>query len=73
MFVCSCFAVSDMTVQAAIDDGASTVDAVTRSCRAGGDCGACHAMIEDMIEADTEAYNERSQRVHLPCIGQRAA
>jgi bacterioferritin-associated ferredoxin len=50
MYVCICKAVTDKTVQAAIDDGADTVEAVTRACRAGGDCGSCHDMIEGMIE-----------------------
>lgn len=50
MFVCVCKAVSQAEVEKAIDDGASTVEEVTRSCRAGGDCGACHQTIEDLIE-----------------------
>jgi bacterioferritin-associated ferredoxin len=50
MFVCSCKAISAAEVEKTIDEGASTVEEVTRSCRAGGDCGACHQMIEDMIE-----------------------
>jgi bacterioferritin-associated ferredoxin len=73
MFVCSCFAVSDSTIEAAIEDGAATIAAVTRSCRAGGDCGACHAMIEDLIEAAAESSCSRSKRIHLPRIGMRAA
>ena len=50
MFVCVCHAVSDKEVRSAIDAGATTREAVTRACRAGGDCGACHQTIEDMIE-----------------------
>lgn len=42
-------AVSDKTVRETIANGAQTVDEVTKGCRAGGDCGACHDMIEDMI------------------------
>jgi bacterioferritin-associated ferredoxin len=51
MYVCVCFAVTDQQVQSAIDGGATTVEQVTRACRAGGDCGSCHGMIETMIEA----------------------
>jgi bacterioferritin-associated ferredoxin len=50
MFVCICRAVTEQQVAAAIESGASSREAVSRACRAGGDCGACHATIEDMIE-----------------------
>jgi len=50
MYVCVCFAVTDVEVRAAIADGASSVGEVTRACRAGGDCGSCHGMIETMLE-----------------------
>lgn len=51
MYVCVCNAVTDKEVEAAIEGGAHTRLEVTRACGAGGDCGACHAMIEDMVEA----------------------
>lgn len=57
MFVCVCRAVPQDVVRETIADGAHTREAVTRACRAGGDCGACHQMIEDMIED------------HLECAG----
>jgi bacterioferritin-associated ferredoxin len=50
MYVCVCKAVTSSEVQAAIDRGASSVGEVTRACRAGGDCGTCHARIDQMIE-----------------------
>jgi len=50
MYVCVCKAVTDKEVEAAIDEGAHTVDQVTATCQAGGDCGSCRGMIEDMIE-----------------------
>ncbi len=50
MWVCICNAVAAPEVTAAIDEGAVTRDAVTKACGAGGDCGACHRMIEEMIE-----------------------
>ena len=51
MYVCCCNAVTDREVAEAIDAGARSRAEVTRSCGAGGDCGACHATIEGMIEA----------------------
>jgi bacterioferritin-associated ferredoxin len=54
MFVCVCMAVPQSVVEGVIADGAHSREAVTRACRAGGDCGACHGMIDDMIEAHLE-------------------
>jgi bacterioferritin-associated ferredoxin len=54
MYVCCCRAVTDREVARVIDEGAGSVDAVTRACGAGGDCGACRGMIEDMIEDRAE-------------------
>jgi bacterioferritin-associated ferredoxin len=50
MYVCVCLAVTDQEVERVIDDGATTREEVTRVCKAGGDCGACHGHIETMIE-----------------------
>jgi bacterioferritin-associated ferredoxin len=55
MYVCVCLAVTESEVDAAIVGGAHTREAVTRSCRAGGDCGACHHMIEQKIEDHLES------------------
>ena len=52
MFVCVCFAVTESEVRETIACGARTREAVTRACRAGGDCGACHGMIRDLIEEE---------------------
>ena len=54
MYVCVCLAVTDAQVQAAIETGAITREDVTRACKAGGDCGACHGMIRQMIEDHIE-------------------
>jgi bacterioferritin-associated ferredoxin len=54
MYVCVCLAVTEAEVEAAIAGGAVTREAVTRACRAGGDCGACHGMIESKIEDHLE-------------------
>jgi len=58
MYVCVCMAVTEAEVDATIQAGAVTREAVTRACRAGGDCGACHQMIEDKIEDHLEACAE---------------
>ena len=55
MYVCVCLAVTEAEVEAAIAAGAHSLPAVTSACRAGGDCGACHGMIETKIEDHLEA------------------
>jgi bacterioferritin-associated ferredoxin len=50
MYVCICRAVTDDKVEAAIEGGARTVEAVTAACCAGEDCGACEEMIEAYAE-----------------------
>jgi bacterioferritin-associated ferredoxin len=54
MYVCVCLAVTEAQVRSAIEAGASSRDVVTQHCRAGGDCGACHGMIDRMIEDHLE-------------------
>jgi bacterioferritin-associated ferredoxin len=54
MYVCVCEAVRVGEVEAAIDQGARSVSEVTSACRAGGDCGACHALIEQMIDRNCD-------------------
>jgi bacterioferritin-associated ferredoxin len=49
MYVCHCRAVNDRTVRAAADAGALTIDDLVQSCGAGGDCGGCHAMLEELL------------------------
>lgn len=64
MYVCVCLAVSETEVRDAIEQGATTREAVTRSCRAGGDCGACHGMIATMIEDHLEESGPIACRPH---------
>jgi bacterioferritin-associated ferredoxin len=51
MYVCHCRAVNDRTVLAAAAQGAVTVDDLTRACGAGGDCGGCHAVLDELLAA----------------------
>lgn len=50
MFACICCAVSVDEVNAAIDAGADTVDAVSDATYAGTGCGTCHERLEGLIE-----------------------
>ena len=64
MYVCICRAVTEDKVAAAIDAGAKSVEAVTASCCAGDDCGACHEMIEGMIE-ERHGHVEPGRRLQV--------
>jgi NifU-like protein len=49
--ICTCFGVSETTIEDTIKAGAlQTVSEVTRACNAGGGCGSCHPLIEDILD-----------------------
>lgn len=51
MIVCLCEAVSDREIKGCIDRGCRSLGEVRRTCGAGRGCGACHAMVREMIDA----------------------
>lgn len=52
MIVCLCRGVSEHAVNEALAAGASTLPELTALCRgAGGDCGACRAMLASLLAA----------------------
>jgi bacterioferritin-associated ferredoxin len=61
LFVCICRAVTEDRVHAAIDQGATTTEAVAEATRAGTGCGGCRDYIEDMID-------ERCQRCPVAAL-----
>lgn len=49
--ICTCFGVSEETIEQAIGEySLETVDEVIDVCRAGGGCGSCQPLIEDILE-----------------------
>ena len=66
MYVCVCLAVTEAQVDDTIAGGAHTREAVTSACRAGGDCGACHGMIETKIEDHLEVNPCTGCPAHAP-------
>jgi bacterioferritin-associated ferredoxin len=56
MYVCHCNGVTDRTVDAAIASGASTVPDITDRCTAGGGCGGCHRLLEELLEASAAKH-----------------
>jgi NifU-like protein len=48
--ICTCFGVSETTIEHAVEAGAlQTIEEVTKSCSAGGGCGSCHPLIEEIL------------------------
>ncbi|MGI8811300.1 MAG: iron-sulfur cluster assembly scaffold protein [Pyrinomonadaceae bacterium] len=51
VLICTCFGVSEATVEACIrDNSLSDVDQVADVCRAGGGCGSCQFLISEMLD-----------------------
>jgi bacterioferritin-associated ferredoxin len=56
MFVCSCRAVTDRTVDATIASGATCIEEIAERCGAGGRCGGCWPELERLLhERDAQA------------------
>jgi NifU-like protein len=53
--ICSCFCVSEKTIDDAIRTGGlRTIAEVTKACNAGGGCRSCYSLIEDMLETSSQ-------------------
>jgi NifU-like protein len=51
--ICTCFFVSERTIEREIQTrGLTTVADVTRACNAGGGCGSCHQLIQEILETN---------------------
>ncbi len=49
--VCTCFGVSEETIERAVNENSlETVEEVIDACRAGGGCGSCQPLIQDILE-----------------------
>jgi NifU-like protein len=51
--ICTCFFVSERTIEREIQTrGLTTVEEVTRVCNAGGGCGSCQPLIQEILETN---------------------
>ena len=49
--ICTCFFVSERTIESEIATrGLTSVREVTRACNAGGGCGSCHQLIQEILD-----------------------
>jgi len=63
VFVCSCEAVTDRTVDAAIASGATSIAEVTSRCGAGGRCGGCWPELQRLLD-EHDAAPGRGHAAH---------
>jgi bacterioferritin-associated ferredoxin len=61
MVVCSCRAVTDRTVHAAICAGAGSVDELTSLCTAGSRCGGCWPELQRLLAEYTDVGKTQSE------------
>jgi len=54
MVVCHCAAINDVTIARFRREGASVADVIAH-CGAGGDCGGCIPVLEDLLEPEPVA------------------
>jgi NifU-like protein len=53
--ICTCFFVSERTIEREIvSGGLQTVAEVTRACNAGGGCGSCHQLIQEILDTQDD-------------------
>lgn len=63
MILCSCFAVTDTAIEAAMSAGARTEDQIGKACGAGTDCGDCLDIICDMLARPNPESQRRSSAI----------
>jgi NifU-like protein len=53
--ICTCFFVSEHTIEREVATrGLRTVTEVTRACNAGGGCGSCHQLIQEILDTQDD-------------------
>ena len=52
VYVCHCRAVSDRAIQAAVADGARSIEDLQSRCDAGTECGGCHPALAELLAGD---------------------
>ena len=60
--ICTCFCVSERVIETEITEkGLATVSEVTRACNAGGGCGSCHPLIQELLEASGKTVSTETR------------
>jgi len=76
MIVCHCHAITDREIRTAARQGAVTADLVSDQCGAGGGCGGCRELVEEIVREETAPMAARSNassgRIRLAVVPARA-
>jgi bacterioferritin-associated ferredoxin len=62
MIVCHCKAITDREIRKAVLEGAQTCTDVARMCNAGGECGGCQPLIEQLIGKEAASRPQDPQQ-----------
>ncbi len=54
MYVCICKAITDDEIRDAVNNGAQSIAALSKSCGVGTQCGQCKNMAEELIASELE-------------------
>ena len=69
VIICSCRAVNDRTIRAAIEDGARTLDEIAERCRAGSRCGGCRPAVQEVLaEYGLAEHSEGPRRATFAAV-----
>jgi bacterioferritin-associated ferredoxin len=63
--VCHCEAVNDATIRGEIERGALTADEVASRCGAGGRCGGCRIVIDDLVDEMLARHLDRESTARV--------
>jgi len=53
MVVCHCLALNDAAISELIASGERSVDAIVAACGAGGECGGCRPVIDELVHGSS--------------------
>ena len=63
--ICNCFQIKESTIRSLISkNDADSVEEVTSTCEAGGNCGSCHILIQLFI--DQNKHQKTLEQIHEP-------
>lgn len=63
--VCSCFNVRQKSIESAVDDGCSSVDALGRALKCGTNCGSCKTELEGIIKERKQTEHRSLQSIPI--------
>ncbi|MFV0524870.1 MAG: (2Fe-2S)-binding protein [Acidimicrobiales bacterium] len=72
MVVCHCRALNYAAIVELVRSGERTVEALAAACGAGGDCGGCRPVLEEMLAVTDRSGPEATSVIAAPPVGGRS-